>query len=291
MSRDPGRRNVIVEFFRGVGYAFSGVGLVISRPALWPNVLLPILVTGFLFALGIAGFVYFISDWVPQTDASVPQDTPLAFLWTFFHNLLTYGIYVGLAVLYGVVVYFISTIIATPFNDGISSRVEELRLGPYREESSWGTFFGDLVQSYSHSVLNLLVWLVSVGLAFVLNLIPGFGTIAAAVLTAMFTALFIARESMDGAQSRRRLSFAHKMRIARHHWAMMLGFGTVGALLVWIPVVNLVVVPLGIAGGTLMYCELEAAGRIPRADGVFGYTPPVPRDGRKADRRWRTKKV
>lgn len=292
MARDPGRRNFIVEFFRGVGYAFSGVWLIITRPELWPYVVVPIVVTFTLFAGGVGAFLYLTNGWAPEAGTAPADGAQLAPLAEFVRNLLSYGLKALFLVVFGAIVYFAASIIATPFNDAVSGQVEELRLGPYSaERTSWSQFFADTLRSFAHSGYGFVIWLATVGVAAALNLIPGFGTIASAILGVWVTAWFIARESMDGAQSRRRLSFAHKLRIARQHGWMFLGFGLVGASVVWIPVVNVFVVPFAIAGGTLMYCELEQAGRIPDASGAFGYTPPQARDARKADHRWRKKRA
>jgi uncharacterized protein involved in cysteine biosynthesis len=285
MDRDPGRRNVILEFFRGVGYAFRGVWLVITRPVLWAYVVAPILVTAVLFAIGVAGILYVTEGWAPETAAPADPNAALAPLAEFVQNLLAYGLRVLFVLVFGVVVYFASSIVATPFNDAVSAQVETLRLGPYTKAR--GGFLGDTWMSFAHSSLSFVLWAATVGAGMALNLLPLYGTLAAALLSVVSTGWFIARESTDGVLSRRRLSYGHKLRIAQHHGAMFLGFGLVGASVVWIPFVNLLVVPFAIAGGTLMYCELEAAGRVPDANGSFGYTPEHPRNARKADPQWR----
>jgi CysZ protein len=287
VARDPQRRNFVVEFFRGVRYAFAGPWLVLTRPELWPHVLLPIFVTLVLFVVGMAGIVYATQGWVPEAGAPIDPNAPLAPLAEGVRNLLAFSLRALFLLAFGVAVYFASSIIASPFNDALSGEVERLRLGPHTDQPSWGTFFGDQVRSFFHSLLNFVVWLVWVGLGFALNLIPEVGAVLSAAVGGYATAWFIAREAMDGALSRRRLSFWHKLRIAGQHRSLFLGFGLVGAAVVWIPGVNLLVVPLSIAGGTLMYCELEQAGRIPDARGALGYVPDQPRNAKKADRRWR----
>jgi CysZ protein len=272
------RRGAVGQFFRGLRYALSGLATVMFRPGLWPYVLGPTLVTLTLFVAGAWG-AWALVGWLFEQVFAPPAEGAPSVVWT----LVSLWVRLWAIALLGVGLYFTSNIVATPFNDWLSQRVETLRLGPYTEPFSWATMFGDLAQSLWHSILSLfLLFAIFVG-TLALSLIPLIGTLGAPIISFVATALLIGRESMDGCQSRRRMSFAHKMLFLRHHWPVLLGFGVLGAAVVWIPLVNLLVVPLSIAGGTMLYCDLEREGLVPHADGRPGFRLNRARDARLAD--------
>lgn len=276
----PARSGVLFDVFRGARYALSGIGVILTRPSLWPYLVGPVLVTFLLFVIGTWG-AWTLVGWAFDTVYEPAPDTSVwvAAWWKIVELWLRIWAIATLAV----ALYFSSSILATPFNDVLSQKIETMRLGPYNEPFSWRTLAGDLAQSVGHSILSLLLWVGILVASTFLNLVPIFGTLLALVIDTLATAILITREAMDGCQSRRRMSFRHKMMVVRRLWPVYLGFGLVGSAVVWVPVVNLLVVPLSIAGATLLYCDLEREGRVPNADGSPGYVPVRARDPLGAD--------
>lgn len=277
---ESGRRGALFDLFRGARYALTGIAVAVTRPALWPFLAGPVLVTLLLFLVGAWGAWSFVGWAFSTVYEPSPDASPWVATWW---KVVELWLRIWAIAMLAVTLYFSSSILATPFNDLLSQKVETMRLGPYQEPFSWATLFGDLAQSLAHSILSLLLWFGVLLASTFLNFIPVFGTLAAIVVDTVATALLITRESMDGCQSRRRLSFAHKLLVLRTLWPVYLGFGLVGSAFVWIPGVNLLVVPLSIAGGTMLYCDLEREGRIPKADGSPGYAPARGRDPSLAD--------
>lgn len=281
MARAAGRRpGTVFGILRGVRYAFNGLIVVLTRPALWPYLIGPFLVTFVLFAIGAWGAWSFVGWAFDTAYAPSPDTGPWSAAWWRVAELL---LRIWAIAIVAVGLYFASSILATPFNDALSQKVETLRLGPFSKPFSWATLFGDLSQSVVHSLLSLLLWATILVASTLLNVVPIFGTLAALVIDTVATALFISREAMDGCLSRRRMSFSHKLLVVRQLWPVFLGFGVVGSAVVWIPFVNLAVVPLSIAGCTMLYCDLEREGLIPNADGTPGYVPARARDADLAD--------
>lgn len=243
------------EVLRGASYFPRGIGFLLLRPGLWPLLVAPIVVTALLFVAGFIGLWELVGWLVPSPPGA--EGWVAAAWW-----LVELGLRLWAAVLLAVGLYFASNLVATPFNDWLSQKVEVARLGPRAEESTWATVIGDLAQSLTHSVLSLGLWVLVLFGSLALNLFPVFGGLASLVVDATATALFLSREAIDGCLSRRRYSFGHKLRIIRAEWRLFLGFGLVGSAFVWIPFVNLLVLPLSIAGGTLLFADLERDGRV-----------------------------
>jgi uncharacterized protein involved in cysteine biosynthesis len=157
-------------------------------------------------------------------------------------------------------------------------------LGPYDEPFSWRQTLGDLKNSVIHSALSLGLWLSVMIASLVLNLLPVAGSVLSFAIGVAATTMFVARESMDGAMSRRRMRYRHKLRVIVAHPWLMLGFGLVVATLLWIPLLNFVILPMAVAGGTVMFCQLEKLRLVPHEDGKVGFTSARHRVEALADR-------
>ena len=68
----------------------------------------------------------------------------------------------------------------------------------------------------------------------------------------------------DAPLERRRLSFGQKVRVVRRTLPASAGFGLVCFALAGIPLLNLLVIPVCVAAGTLFYCD-----RIARSAGTL----------------------
>ncbi len=76
----------------------------------------------------------------------------------------------------------------------------------------------------------------------------------------LFTAFFLAHQTMDGAMSRQKMSFSAKMAWLFDHLAEVMGLGTAATLMLAIPLVNVVGLTIAITAGTLLYVRLSEEG-------------------------------
>lgn len=258
------------RFLQGMRYALRGIRLVLGQPGLWSLVVAPAVILLVVF-LGSSFFAWHLIGWLMGLVWTPgPHAGWLAsMVWTVL-GLLVKLMFVGTT---GLLLYFTAGLVSTPFNDRLSETIETLALGPYEEPFDWRVVLGDLVNSVGHTALSLLIWAAVMTVAFLLNAIPGIGSVFSFLLGTGATAVFIGRESMDGCMSRRRMSYAHKYRVILSQLPMVMGFGLVVSLLLWIPFLNFVLLPMAVAGGTLMYCHLELEGLVPDRDGKPGYLP------------------
>ena len=103
---------------------------------------------------------------------------------------------------------------------------------------------------------------VNVPLWFIGVVIPGPGTAIAAAGSFAFTALLLAQEFVTLPMTRKFISYRPRWRgIWNNKWPSF-GFGMAAMALMLIPGINLVLLPLAAVGGTLLYCDLEAAGSL-----------------------------
>ena len=203
--------------------------------------------------------------WHPSAD--------FAWYWRWLWIAMEFFVALMIFVVALITTYFSAGLIALPFNDRLSQRVEDMILGEYEEPFSWRVLAGDLGLSIAHTLLGLFVWAVVMTGVLLLNLVPVIGTVVSFFVGLAATAYFLGREMMDGAMSRRRLAFTHKLRVVRSNLALMEGFGVATYLMLWVPGLNFISLPCAVVGGTTLYCELELQGLIPNGDGSDRFVP------------------
>ena len=196
-----------------------------------------------------------------------PETAPLvallytAALWSLRLSIVG-GLLVGL--------YLAAGLVSTPFNDRLSEEIERriLRTAP-EGGSSRRQFLRALFWSFTHSAVSLAIYLTAMGLLLLLNLLPGVGSAISFVGGVTVSAAFFTREAMDGPMSRRAMGYVEKWRLVARVWPFALGFGAVVSLGMWLPLLNFLILPMSVAGGTALFCHLERAGQLdPRRNDV-----------------------
>lgn len=77
-----------------------------------------------------------------------------------------------------------------------------------------------------------------------------------------WTALWICAEYLDAPMVRHQRPFRETRRVLAGRPALSLGFGLVLTVLLWVPLLNLFLVPLAVCAGTLLYRSLVSAGTL-----------------------------
>lgn len=249
------------NFLRGLGDFRRGAAFVASHPRLWRWLAAPLVLTALLFGALVWGAIVLGGTIV---------DAWLQILPGWAETLAAGVLAVLFAGLVGVVAWFlfagIAMVIAAPFSEMLSEAIEELVTGVEGERFSPLRLVGDLAVGLLHALRRLLKYLVAAVFIFLIGaLVPGFGPIAAAVLTAFVTARFSSYDVYDAVLARKRWAYGAKRRFLADNRARTLALGgAVGALLL-VPVANLIALPLGAAGATLGYLELSADSKVAAA--------------------------
>lgn len=246
------------RFRYGLRGPWRGFRYLLKNRELWPWIFIPVLINVGLIVTAFLG-----ATWsAPIVLAELWPMPAGGFAFTVWQ---TVSMVVGLVlfVLGVVFLYALSGIVGTPFYDYLTAQVEAQVAGIVEEAFDWSRFRKDVMQSIGHSLLAFGLWLAVMLPLVCIGLIPGLGQLLELVLGLSFTSLFLAREMMDGAMSRRRYSFRYKLRIIRSQLMVMLGFGAACAVLLWIPLLNFLFMPVSVVGGTLVFLDLEGASVLP----------------------------
>lgn len=254
----------VARFFLGVSYPFRGIFFVIRHPSTWPFLVLPVLISAAVFATALYVAWHGVPWALTEMFGSNPEahvDPPLIVVhtWEMFVLLLrTLAFFVV-----GLTLYFSAGLVAIPFIDRLSQKVEEITRGT-SDDGVPGSWLGDIALSVSHSGVSALLYFGAMALLFTLEVFPGAGSLVHIATAVFLTSMFLVREMMDGAMSRRRMSYFRKLRVIARNLPMMLGFGMVAAALTWVPFMNFLVLPMLVSGGTIMFCHLEHSEMLPR---------------------------
>jgi CysZ protein len=239
------------EFIRGAGDPFRGGAFLLGRPGLWPLAMLPFLLTLLLYVTLLWGGHHFLSGWVEGWLAERE-----GWFWSALEVAISVLYWLVLSVVLALIFVPVATVIASPFNDLLSEKVEFRYKGvrvdePFSLRSIWRGIrvgvIGDLYRAVKLALLLLL--------AFCLNIIPVIGNAAAVAASAFLTIMYLTLEFTSYSMDRRYYTWDRKKRFLRRHRARTLGFGTASFFLMLVPIVNAAFIPISAVGGTLLFCD------------------------------------
>jgi CysZ protein len=205
--------------------ALRGIGLILTRPRLWPLCLAP---------TGVAVAVYWLAAWwlLAHPPAGLEEG------WQRF--LFTLIVLVGLALLSVVVFSAFIGVIFDPLSCEIEREVDGVAPPPCPQ--TWSELMADSLRRLGFNTLLGL-------LAFVLGFLPVVGLIAAVVLTGIIGVL----DYTSVAYLRRGKTFSlQRHELLKKPDRPTLLFGALVGLAALVPGLGLLLAPGFIAGGTLL---------------------------------------
>jgi CysZ protein len=243
---------------RGFFYPFRGLKFLLRHPKLLSYAAIPFAINALLYCL----FVWFVGTrfggWLERL---VPSGD--AWYWAVLFYLL---MVLFALVLFVIVVYtftLFGNLILAPFNDLLSEKVEWVYSGNRLDEPfRFKAFARDLRRSLKAELGRMALYLTGFVLLLSLHLFPPVGTAIYGVALPVYTLFFLGWEYLDYSMERSRFPFAGKRKTAFRNAGTFLGLGAGSAILLLIPLVNLLTIPVCVAGATLLFCDLRTAGRL-----------------------------
>lgn len=236
-------KRAALGFFTGVRAALGGVGFVVSRPAVWPLAMVPVVVAFVLFgglgALGVAAGTDLARHVVGDPRASVSS---AAGYWVI--RLLAWVV--------GLVLAFVVAIsLAQPLSGAALERIAR------RQEAALGgrawpdqPFFAGVLRSLRVSLTALaLGFPLLVLLALVTLLFPP-ASVVTIPLKFVVTGLLATYDLLDYPFSVRGQGVRARLAFMRQELLAVLGFGVATGALLLIPLMGLLLLPFGVAGAT-----------------------------------------
>jgi CysZ protein len=247
------RKNFVVNFSRGFFAPFRSVSILRGNPRLIQYVLIPFLINTIVFS----GAVYLGLDFFGST---VVEHIPQGEAW--YWAVLYWFLWIVAVLLTAVLVFFSFTVVgnllASPFNDLLSERTEEVLSGRFNEESfSFRGFFRDAAQTILMEAKKMWVFVVVMIFILPFNLLPGIGNGIYTILAVSLTLFFLCFEYLGFVLVRKRQFFREQKRYIFARKFLMLGFSCGVMALLAIPFFQLLCIPLAVIGATRLWCEEE----------------------------------
>ena len=252
MTASP-KKNFVVNFTRGFFAPFRSVRVLRSNPRLIQYILIPFLINTVVFSgavyLGLDFFGSTVVEYIPQGEA-------------WYWSVLYWFLWMVAVLLTAVLVFFSFTVVgnllASPFNDLLSERTEEVLSGNINDESfSIGRFFRDALSTILLEAKKMWIFVVVMVLILPLNLLPGVGNSIYTLLAISLTLFFLCFEYLGFVLVRKRQFFREQKSYIFARKFLMLGFSCGVMVILAIPFFQLFCIPLAVIGVTRLWCEEE----------------------------------
>jgi CysZ protein len=231
-----------MTFIQGIQYFFSGLQMTFS-PAVRPFVIMPALVSLIIIVSGLTlGFSY-VTDLSSYLVSALPSW--LSFLqWILEPLLYLTGLLVG-AWSFGL----IATIVGSPFLGDLSTRIESLT----PSDVPWWRQLGPTML---RELRKIAYHLPRILLLVVVSFIPVLNALAP-LLWLGFGAWMMAVQFCDYTTENRTHEFSETLTLLGSHRAATIGFGLCVTVAMSIPLLNFIVAPVAVTGGTLLMQDIR----------------------------------
>jgi CysZ protein len=246
---------------RGLGALPAGLRILRAHPELWIWCALPALLTAVLFAGAVAVFVGYLLDplsgWLAGWLDVGPPSAWYAWLWIGPLRVLAWALRWLLLLAAGVAVYGLFTVVgsvlASPFLEVLSSRVERIRTGEVRAHAE--PFARAALRAIAFEARRAGLFVALQLGVLLLAVIPGVAPVAAA-LGVLVSAAFLALDYTGYTFDRRGVSFRERRRWFLRHRGALLAFGGGAMLTFFVPGLNFLCLPWLVTSGTLLALDL-----------------------------------
>lgn len=241
-------------FFAGFLSLWQAFCFLRGNPSLLKYIVWPFVINVLVFA----GTVYWGFDFFNQL---VGQYLPTQDVW--YWQLLGIIIKVLLGLVSAVVVFFTFTVlgnlIASPFNDVLSERTEQLLSNDRSAEKfSWSRMAVDLWRVITDELRKVSIFVILMILLLLFNLLPGIGSLIYALCSCALTVFFLVVEYTGYFFSRKHLGFRDQRRFIASDRRRALGFGLAVLCMLMLPFVQFFTIPLAVVAATLWCYDSQA---------------------------------
>ena len=235
------------SFANGFFYPFRGAKLVIRNPRLYGYILIPFLINTLIFSgalyLGYQFFNGFVLEQIPQGEE---------WYWAILYYLAWFVAAIGTSVLVFFSFAIVGNLIASPFNDILSEKVELLLGGSEINENSWRDIISDSWKIIKEEAKRMAAFAALMILLIPINFVPGFGQIVYTVLSSLLLIFFLTVEYFSYPLYRKSLTFKDQRKYIFSHKLLSFGFGCGVFCLLAIPLLQLMTIPLSVVGSTML---------------------------------------
>jgi CysZ protein len=232
-------------------YIIRGASFLRHNRKLWKYAAAPLIISILILSASY-GILYYILTGIYASYFSQSS----------YSEVLFYVLIAVISALFLVIFFFIFTrvvsAIASPFNDLLSQKTEQLIAGFYEETHvSYLRILKNSTRAIMHAFKILGVYIGLLLLCLLFFVIPVIGQILFTISGAVLSAFMIAYEYFSYPMDRREYTWAMKKEFLKKHKMSALSFGLGCVGVASIPLVNIFFVPAAVIGGTILFLDLE----------------------------------
>ncbi len=234
---------------RGIRAPLAGIFFIKNFPTLLSYFVVPVLINTLVYSVG----AYFFFTRLGSLLHGIFGDPQT---WYFKALFIAAGIVIGAVFALALIITFtaVGLVIAGPFLDLISQKVDEIRLGV--DPSPEGTIISDIAKSLMSQLKKILFFFAIQFLCLMLYMIPVIGQIGGAAIQLVVSFMFLAWEFWDFPMDRRKMTFKEKKDFLFHYKYTAIAFGGVCFCYILVPLLNFVMMPMSVAGATILISDL-----------------------------------
>ncbi len=235
---NPQAPNPIYHVGWGIRFFFSGLGMIFRHPALFGLSLIPIVVTvALLFSMAF-GIAWFFGRWIAGAFDE----------WLWLRDIVLAAVFVAVMVVAFFLYLPVARVVLAPFAEALSRKTHAISTGAnYRSDLNW---WRAIREGLKLALLHVLIGIaaISIGIIF-----PPIGAPAGIAVAVFLCGL----DFFDIPLSARGLPLGRKLRVIFGNKALALGFGIAAYLMLLVPGLNLLSLPVGVVGATLLTDRIE----------------------------------
>ncbi|MBN2790405.1 MAG: EI24 domain-containing protein [Candidatus Delongbacteria bacterium] len=233
-------------------YFLKGASFLLSNKKLLKYAVFQIIIATIL--LIIAFFFIFSNgmDWYDSMLGSWITESAAWWLKTFYY-ILVLPFFLIVVVLSLFIIMILSQVINAPFNTLLSEKVEEVYTG--KKFKSPLSFFGQIWHDILYELRKLVFFIILLIIPLPLLLIPFIGSIGYTIISSLILMYTLTFDFLDYPMERDLLDLKHRKVMLFKRPGIWLGYGGLMFLIFLIPLVNVIVWPILITSGTLLYID------------------------------------
>lgn len=222
------------------------------HPSLKHYTWLPVLISLAVCGIGLYVALGYLTGAAESLVAGLPG-------WLDWLDVILTPLIYLLGILLGAWLFaFLAVLIASPFLGAFSLAVERAAFG--RAPQPGTAIWTDIGKSLVRETRKLLYYLPRLLVVFLVTLIPVVN-VAAPVIWLLFGAWILAVQFADYPTENRQRPFTETLDRLKANRAAALVFGACATGALAIPFLNFLLIPVAVAGGTLLWHDLEGADR------------------------------
>ncbi len=235
--------NFFSTMLTGIGFFFKGIAIC-SEPSLRKYIFIPVIINFIITSIGL----YFAFSWA--FDFS--EEIVTSYLPNWLSFLSWFLALIFWVIIFIIVIYTFTTftlLIGSPFYAILAEKTENFLSNESGIELSTSDIIKDIPHTIGLELLKFLYRIPILFINFICLLIPVAGPFIIAILSSWGCAMDYTSYGFEN----NRISFKRTRMALNEHKLLCLSFGVCVWICMLIPIINFMIVPISVCGGTILW--------------------------------------